>query len=123
MRKSKEQRDQRRKEIEDAWLTQYYSHRPSMEPLCDHRGPKQTQNDPKPRKSAPAPTMRIAKRLIVMVNGRPSYDFGIFERTFNGHRLVAVLEGGVYADAQALLNAERTPTGHSFKGFKKLKDR
>ena len=63
---------------------------------------------------------RIVKRVIEMENGKPVYNFGIFEAKYHGREMVAVVEGS-YADAVALLKSERTVSGHSFKGFKKLK--
>lgn len=62
---------------------------------------------------------RIVKRIIE--KGNRHYTFGIFESTGMGtRRLIAIVEG-TYQDAVKLMHADRTESGHSFKGFKKLK--
>jgi len=51
----------------------------------------------------------------------PKYVFGIFTATSHGGRQLTMIVDGSYQDAVKMLKSERTERGHSFKGFKKLK--
>jgi hypothetical protein len=69
--------------------------------------------------------MHNKKQLVrrIIEPGNRHYSFGIFTSDphgSGGRQLTAVVEG-TYQDAVKLLKSERTESGHSFKGFRKMK--
>lgn len=65
---------------------------------------------------------RLIRRVIERdARGKLVFNFGIFEaRTTGDRQLISIVEGS-YTDAQKLLKSERTESGNTFKGFKRLK--
>jgi hypothetical protein len=72
--------------------------------------------------------VKVGKKTVTRVVATrrrriPVWHFGIFEtsNSMSGRTQTAVVEG-TYQDAVRLSKASRTESGHSFKGFKRLKD-
>lgn len=65
------------------------------------------------------PEFRVEERTRIV----PAYEYGIFEASgvYGDRTLTAIVEAPKFADAIGILRAPRTESGHSFKGFKKLK--
>lgn len=62
---------------------------------------------------------RLVKRIIE--KGNRHYTFGVFDKTHHGARQLTAVVEGTFKDAIKLVASERTESGHSVKGFKKLK--
>lgn len=62
---------------------------------------------------------KLVKRIIEP--GNRHYNFGVYTATsYGGRQLTAVIEG-TYRDAVDLAHGERTASGNTVKGFKRLK--